>query len=116
MSSADGTYLRQLTADPAADESPDWQTIPAPDTDRRCGDLEDAVDVRAAGRRQSCPRALRLVRAWLTGQRRVLRHYDATVDDFGGTKRVQLIRDHHGRDRKNGRDREKLVVFLVEPR
>ena len=51
---AAGVHLRQLTDYPGHDESPDWQAIPAPHTDRRCGDLAEtgpgARDVRAAGR------------------------------------------------------------------
>ena len=56
-----------LTDYPGHDESPDWQPIPAPPTDRRCGDSTEAGpgvrDVRAAGkgspatRRSSSPRA-----------------------------------------------------------
>jgi hypothetical protein len=34
-----------------------------------------------------------------------IRRFDAHVEDFGGTLRVELLRRH-------GRDKEKLVTFL----
>jgi TolB protein len=64
---AAGAYLRRLTDYPGRDESPDWQPIPAPPTDRRCGDLRRRVPVHVtfarlangcrAPRRSSSPRA-----------------------------------------------------------
>ncbi|HEV2060849.1 MAG TPA: hypothetical protein VGR11_15980, partial [Solirubrobacteraceae bacterium] len=53
MTSA-GRMLRRLTTHPAGDESPDWQAIPAPRSDARCGDAvkrgRGARDVRRTGR------------------------------------------------------------------
>ncbi|MGH2944202.1 MAG: TolB family protein, partial [Solirubrobacteraceae bacterium] len=58
---AAGRDLRRLTTYRGADESPDWQAIPAPRTDRRCGDAartgRGAFDVRGAGRGLSCRQA-----------------------------------------------------------
>ena len=114
---ADGQHLRQLTDHPNRDESPDWQAIPAPATDARCGDLDGGIrDVRAAGGIR-CERALRLAETWAharQGWRREwrLRAFDAEVEDFGGVERVVLThRGNHG----DGTGNEKLVAFLREP-
>jgi TolB protein len=102
----EGVHLRTLTDFEGRDESPDWQTIPAPDTDRRCGDVAGGgpLDVRTAGLR--CRKARRLARAWWRHDG--LRHYDIATEDFGGIERVILTRD-----RRHGRDR--LVAFLFQP-
>jgi Tol biopolymer transport system component len=114
----DGEELGTLTDFEGADESPDWQAIPAPPTDRRCGDVtarsDDesglrARDVRAAGRRLSCKKARSLAARWLRPARRGLGRFDARVDDYGGTLRVQLTRD--GRCRA----KDRLVAFIAEP-
>ena len=100
-----GVHLRTLTSYSGRDESPDWQPIPAPDTDRRCGDVADSgpQDVRAAGRGLACHKALRLAAAWWTGERlKRQRRYDVEAEDFGGVVRVTLSRHH------------KLVVFLFQ--
>ena len=112
---AAGVHLRQLTDYEGRDESPDWQSIPAPATDRRCGDVADtgpgARDVRAAGHRLSCRKALRIAAGWSpTGTRCRPRGYDAEVTDFGGTLRVELT--HRG---NHHRDNAKLVAFLYQP-
>ena len=56
---AAGRHLRRLTTYANADESPDWQAIPAARTDRRCGDLplsrRQVLDVRSAGRGADLP-------------------------------------------------------------
>jgi Tol biopolymer transport system component len=106
---AEGVQLRTLTDFAGRDESPDWQAIPAPDTDRRCGDIADRgpLDVRAAGRGLGCRKALRLARAWWRQDR--LHRYDVATDDFGGIERVILTRRGHGR---RG---DRLVAFLYEP-
>jgi len=66
---AGGMHLRRLTDYEGGDESPDWQAIPAPPTKRRCGDLSvsgaAAREIRAAGRRLSCAKALALAARWL---------------------------------------------------
>jgi TolB protein len=118
---AAGEHLRQLTDYPGHDESPDWQAIPAPDTDRRCGDLAKtgpgARDVRAAGNGVSCDKALELARTLVTGrtiQNRPAKveGFDADVTDFGGTLRVVLThRGNHDDDTGN----DKLVAFLYQP-
>jgi len=102
---AGGVHLRTLTSYEGRDESPDWQSIPAPDTDRRCGDLPaDAIaDVRAAGRSLHCRQALRVAERWAGG--RTPRRYAAEVSDYGGTTRVVLT--------KARRHEDKLVAFLV---
>ena len=105
---AEGAHLRTLTDFAGRDESPDWQPIPAPDTDRRCGDIADGgpLDVRAAGRGLRCRKARRLARAWWHQDR--LRRYEVATEDFGGIERVILTRrGRHGRER--------LVAFLYEP-
>ena len=114
---AAGEHLRQLTDYPGHDESPDWQAIPAPHTDRRCGDLAEtgpgARDVRAAGK-VSCDKALELAARWSPVERSGNRPakvegYDADVTDFGGTLRVVLThRGNHDDDTGN----DKLVAFL----
>jgi TolB protein len=112
----DGVQLRQLTDFAGRDESPDWQAIPAPDTDRRCGDTPGGgpLDVRAAGHGLGCWKARRLARAWWRATADGaspdrLRRYDIATEDFGGIERVVLTRHGHG----HGRDR--LVAFLYEP-
>jgi TolB protein len=107
---AAGVHLDRLTSYAGRDESPDWQPIPAPDTERRCGDLGAGPrDVRAAGPGLACEQALELAGRW-TGEARPggrpdkVAGFDAEVADYGGTLRVTL--EHRG-DRK-------LVVFLVE--
>ena len=111
---AAGSDSRRLTRYPDADESPDWQAIPAPETDARCGGLgrsgraSGVSDVRAAGRGLTCGAARALVRRWLGADRpRRVRGYRATVTDFGGLRRVMLRRSDDGRRR--------LVVFLHQP-
>jgi TolB protein len=104
---AGGIHLRVLTSSfDGADESPDWQAIPAADTDRRCGDAGVAVDVRAAGHGLRCTKARRLAERWSErGMPPELRRYAAHVEDFGGTLRVELIR-------RQGHRNEELVTFL----
>jgi dipeptidyl aminopeptidase/acylaminoacyl peptidase len=118
---ATGGHLRRLTDYPGRDESPDWQPIPAPDTERRCGDLADtgagAHDVRAAGDGLSCEKALELAARWspedLPGNRPTkVGGFDAAVTDFGGTYRVVLT--HRGNHDDTGND--KLVAFLYQQR
>jgi len=50
-------YPSQLTGYAGADESPDWQAIPAPRTDARCGDLPPRAEAptTCAGRAAGCP-------------------------------------------------------------
>ena len=110
---AHGVHLRQLTDYEGRDESPDWQPIPAPDTDRRCGDVAAGgpLDVRAAGRGLRCRRALRLAVRWWRHPDR-LRGYDVATEDFGGIVRVVLTRRGHHHQRKG---RGKLVAFLFQP-
>lgn len=107
---ASGRRLRRLTSYAGADESPDWQAIPAARSDRRCADIDRSGvrDVRSAGRGVTCPRARSLVRAWLRarGPARVGGH-TATTKDFGGTLRVLL--------RRGDGKRRRLVAFLYEP-
>ena len=114
---AAGVHLRRLTDYAGRDESPDWQPIPAPPTDRRCGDLADAgpgvYDVRAAGEGVSCEKALELADRWSPdewpGNRpRKVEGFDAAVTDFGGIERVVLA--HRGNHDDTGND--KMVVFL----
>lgn len=102
---AGGIHLRRLTEFEGADESPDWQAIPAAETDRRCGDVAPATDVRAAGHGMPCTKARRLAERW--SQREMppaIRRFDARVDDFGGTLRVELVR--------RWRHKAQLVTFL----
>jgi dipeptidyl aminopeptidase/acylaminoacyl peptidase len=109
---AAGRHVRRLTVYEGLDESPDWQAIPAPRTDRRCGDGArsgaGAHDVRARGRGLACVRALALARRWQTvrGRPRV-GGFATRVTDYGGTQRVVL-------SRRDGRRRQ-LVAFLYEP-
>ena len=109
---AEGAHLRTLTDFAGRDESPDWQPIPAPDTDRRCGDIADGgpLDVRAAGRRLRCRKARRLARAWWHQHR--LHRYDVATEDFGGIERVILT--HHG-NHEDDTGNDKLVTFLYQP-
>ena len=109
---AAGRDLGQLTMFAGADESPDWQAIPAPRTDRSCGDVarvgRGAHDVRSAGRGLTCPQARALARRWVqAGRPRRVRGYVATVADFGGLRRVEL--------RRRDRGRTELVAFLYQP-
>jgi Tol biopolymer transport system component len=104
---AEGVHLRQLTDFEGRDESPDWQPIPAPDTDRRCGDVaaDGPLDVRAAGRRLRCRKARRLARSWWRRDRPDrIRGYDVATEDFGGLVRVLLT--HRRKDR--------LVAFIFK--
>jgi hypothetical protein len=120
MTSA-GVHLRKLTNYEGRDESPDWQPIPAPTTERRCGDPAGtgagARDVRAAGAGLSCKKALKLAANWSPSEKpgtrqAKVRGFDADVTDFGGTLRVLLT--HRGnRDGDTGND--KLVTFLYQP-
>jgi Tol biopolymer transport system component len=112
-----GLHLRRLTDYEGRDESPDWQPIPAPSTDRRCGDLATtgpgARDVRAAGNGLSCRKALELAERWSPSERPgKVKGFDTDVEDFGGVWRVVLT--HRG-DRKSGRGNGKLVAFLFQP-
>ena len=118
---AAGVHLRRLTAYEGRDESPDWQPIPAPDTDRRCGDAvaggPGARDVRAAGEGLSCEKALELAARWSPSEHAGKRShkvggFDAETEDFGGLLRVVLT--HRGNhDGETGND--KLVAFLIQP-
>ncbi len=108
---AAGRELRGLTSYENADESPDWQAIPAPRTDGRCGGLGRTAggvsDVRRGGGGLNCATARALVRGWLTAHRpRRVSGYAATVTDFGGLRRVVLRRHDGGRQR--------LVAFLLQ--
>jgi TolB protein len=118
---AAGVHLRALTDYPGHDESPDWQPIPAPPTDRRCGDTVDtgpgARDVRAAGEGVSCDKALELAARWSPAEKAGNRPakvegFDADVEDFGGTERVVLMHRGNG-EGDNGND--KLVAFVYQP-
>jgi hypothetical protein len=105
---AGGLHLRQLNDYAGRDESPDWQAIPAPATERRCGDLAavGVRDVRAAGRRLRCHRARALARRWsAAGGPAHVGRFAAEQVDYGGTLRVQLV--HRRRP-------ERLVAFLAE--
>jgi hypothetical protein len=121
---AGGVHLSRLTTYEGRDESPDWQRIPAPDTDRRCGDLtaSGARDVRATG--VGCREARWLAWRWAaTGGRTRIDGYEARVTDFGGTLRVVLTR-HRGHGREHEHDagdvaeldgqarHDRLVAFL----
>jgi len=106
---AAGRHLRRLTSYDGADESPDWQAIPAPPTDRRCGDavaVREVDDVRARGRGLTCKQALALAARWrTTGRPARVRRFRARVDDYGATRRVVLTRGDG--------ERRRLVAFLV---
>jgi TolB protein len=118
---AAGVHVRRLTDYAGRDESPDWQPIPAPPTDRRCGDLAEtgpgARDVRAAGDGLSCEKALELAASWPESEKTAsrpakIKGFDAEVTDFGGTQRVVLThRGKHDGDAGDG----KLVAFLYQP-
>jgi Tol biopolymer transport system component len=94
---AGGVHLREITDFEGRDESPDWQAIPAPDTDRRCGDVAQARDVRADD--LPCARALALAARWSPTEKS---GFDEEVTDFGGTLRVVLTKG------------DRLVAFLYE--
>jgi Tol biopolymer transport system component len=107
-----GERVRQLTFYAGPDESPDWQAIPAPRSDRTCGDAATtgagAHDVRAAGGGLPCRRALALARRWARQRGRArVSGFAAGVTDYGGTQRVVLAR--------RGGKRRQLVAFLYEP-
>jgi TolB protein len=109
---AGGRHLRRLTSYADADESPDWQAIPAAHTDRRCGDLplsrRQVLDVRSAGAGLTCRDSRGLARRWLAaGRPQRVRGYAAVATGFGGVRRVELRHDDHGRRR--------LVTFLYQP-
>jgi len=111
-----GVHLRRLTDYEGGDESPDWQSIPAPETDRRCGDLATigtgARDVRAKG--LSCTKALKLAARWSPSERGdKVGHFDADVEDFGGVLRVVLTHRGNRSPRKTGD--HTLVAFLFRP-
>ena len=115
-----GVHLRQLTDYEGRDESPDWQAIPAPDTDRRCGDLvttgTGARDIRAS-EGLSCKKALKLAARWsASGQPGDRPHkverFDAEAEDFGGLWRVVLTR-RGDREDKSGDD--ELAAFVFQP-
>ncbi|MDX6689966.1 MAG: hypothetical protein QOG15_1423 [Solirubrobacteraceae bacterium] len=107
---AAGKHLRQLTTFPGLDESPDWQAIPAPKTDRRCGDAvrsgAGARDVRTSGI-ATCDGIIGLARRWSRGQPRAIDGFAVKSTGFGGTRRVVLTR------RKG--ERRELVAFLFQP-
>jgi dipeptidyl aminopeptidase/acylaminoacyl peptidase len=107
---AGGRHLRRLTSYDGLDESPDWQAIPAPPTDRHCGDAATArgvQDVRARGRGVTCGQALSLAALWATAGRPArVRRFRARVDDYGGTRRVVLTR--------GAGERRRLVAFLLQ--
>lgn len=116
-----GLHLRTLTNYEGRDESPDWQAIPAPDTDRHCGDLATsgpgARDIRASGEALSCDKALELAAQWPATVTRGARTqkiagFDAEAEDFGGLWRVVLT--HRG-NRDDQNDNDKLVAFLFQP-
>ena len=108
-----GVHLRVLAPHEGIDESPDWQPIPAPATDRRCGDADSgARDVRAAGHGLSCRKALELAARWSATADRptVVGPFDAETVDFGGTLRVVLTHRGNRDDDRTGNG--KLVAFL----
>jgi dipeptidyl aminopeptidase/acylaminoacyl peptidase len=120
LMTAAGVHLRQLTDYPGRDESPDWQPIPAPSTDRSCGDVSETGpgphDVRAAGQGLSCDKALAVAARWSPadkpGKRPAkIEGFDADVTDFGGTDRVVLT--HRG-NREDDTGNDKLVAFLYQ--
>lgn len=111
MDADTGAPLRRLTAYPNADESPDWQAIPAPATTARCGDAvssgRGARDVRRAGKGLTCGQARAVARRWVqAGRPHRVRGYVATTRDFGGVRRVSL---RHGSGAKR-----RLVAFLYQ--
>jgi hypothetical protein len=114
-----GRHLRRLTHYEGGDESPDWQPIPAPDTDHRCGDLATTGagvrDIRA-GEELSCKTARKLAARWSASERperrRKIRGFHAVAENFGGLWRVVLS----GRDkRRDGKNNGKLVAFVFQP-
>jgi hypothetical protein len=110
-----GVNLRRLAPYEGIDESPDWQPIPAPATDRRCGDADSgARDVRAAGHGLSCRKALELAARWSATADRptVVGPFDAETVDFGGTLRVVLTHRGNRDDDRTGNG--KLVAFLYQ--
>jgi TolB protein len=118
---AAGVHLRRLTDYSGRDESPDWQPIPAPPTDRRCGDLAEtgpgARDVRAAGEGLSCEKALELAARWSPAKKpgnrpAKIAGFDAAATDFGGTLRVVLTHRGNG---EGDAGNDKLVAFLYQP-
>ena len=109
---AAGRHLRALTSFAGADESPDWQSIPAPRTARRCGDLAargaGVRDVRAGGRGVACPYARALARRWVkAGKPSRVSGFRVVGNDFGGVLRVVL--------RRGDGTRRRLVAFLYQP-
>jgi Tol biopolymer transport system component len=108
---AAGRHLRRLTTFAGPDESPDWQSIPAPKTDRRCGDAvrsgPGARDVRAAGHGATCAIALDVARRWSRGRPRTIGGFAVTTTGFGGTRRVVMTRA--------GKEGRQLVAFLLQP-
>ena len=102
-----GRHVRRLTTYANADESPDWQAIPAPRTDLRCGGLgrtgRSVSDLRA-DRDVTCATARALVRRWVSAKRPRVSGYAATVTEFGGLRRVVL--------RRGDGDDRRLVAFL----
>jgi len=107
-----GRHVRRLTSYANADESPDWQAIPAAATDRRCGDpaltRRQVRDVRSAGAGLTCSRSRGLARRWLqAGLPRRVRGFAAVTKGFGGVRRIELRRDDDGRG--------SLVTFLYQP-
>jgi Tol biopolymer transport system component len=106
----DGAHVRRLTTYLDNDESPDWQRIPAPRTDKRCGDDvgvgAGAHDVRAR-RGVSCREALALAARWVrAGRPQRIRRFAVADKDFGGTRRIVLTRGPKGR--------RQLVAFLYQ--
>jgi TolB protein len=109
---AAGRHLRALTSFAGADESPDWQAIPAPRSARRCGDLaargSGGRDVRALGRGLGCAAARALARRWKPAHGfTVLGGFRVQVVDFGGLRRVVL--------RRGGGANRRLVAFVYQP-
>jgi TolB protein len=106
---ASGRHLRTITDYPGLDESPDWQSIPAPKTARRCGNAvktgAGARDVRARGLGLRCERVLSLARRWtLSGRPTRISGFAVKTKGFGGTSRVVMTRHEDGRGQ--------LVAFL----
>ena len=106
---AGGRHLRRLTNDPGADESRDWQAVPAPGSDARGGDADGGpLDVRRAGRGLRCRDALALARRWVrAGRPRRVGGYAARTSDFGGIRRVLL---------RGGDGHRRTLVAFVEQR
>jgi hypothetical protein len=106
---ATGRHLRTITDYPGLDESPDWQSIPAPKTARRCGNAVNsgagARDVRAGGLGLRCERVLSLARRWtLSGRPARISGFAVKTKGFGGTSRVVMTRSEDSRGQ--------LVAFL----